>query len=86
LQSAAQVGRAVGHAVEYSVGHAVGHPEVPVTDARVLDGATVQVAEAEPVVAPVDDPESDDPLVLALRSGLTSLPPFAFEKSQLNEP
>ena len=88
LQSAAQVGRAVGHEVEYSVGHELGHPEVPVTDARVLDGATVQVAEAEPepVVAAVDDPESDDPLVPALRSGLTSLPPFALEKSQLKEP
>ena len=85
-QPANSVGRAVGHAVEYSVGNAVGHPEVPVTDARVLDGATVQVAEAEPVAAPVDDPELDDPLVLALTSGLTSLPPFALEKSQLKEP
>jgi len=72
--------------VEYSVGQAVGHPEVPVTDARVLDGATVQVAEAEPADAPVVDPESDDPLELALRSGLTWLPPFALEKSQLKAP
>jgi hypothetical protein len=84
LQLAAQVGRAVGQEVEYSVGHAVGHPEVPVTDARVLDGATVQVADAEP------DPEPEvavvEPLVLAARSGLTSLPPFALEKSQLKEP
>jgi hypothetical protein len=87
LQSAAQVGRAVGQELEYSVGHAVGHPEVPVTDARVLDGATVQVADAEPEpVVAVVDPEPDDPLVLAARSGLTSLPPFALEKSQLKEP
>ena len=86
LQPANSVGRAVGHAVEYSVGNAVGHPEVPVTDARVLDGATVQVAEAEPALEPVDDPELDDPLVLAARRGLTSLPPFALEKSQSNEP
>jgi hypothetical protein len=76
--------------VEYSVGHALGHPEVPVTDARVLDDAralddaTVQVADAEPdpepVVADVDPP------VLVARSGLTALPPFALEKSQLKEP
>ena len=86
-QPANSVGRAVGHAVENSVGNAVGHPEVPVTDARVLDGATVQVGEAELAVAPsVDDPESDDPLVLAARRGLTSLPPFALEKSQSKEP
>ena len=70
-QPANSVGRAVGHEVEYSVGNAVGHAEVPVTDARVLDGATVQVAEAVPAAAPVDDPELDDPLVLALTSGLT---------------
>jgi hypothetical protein len=85
-QPANSVGRAVGHEVEYSVGKAVGHPEVPVTDARVLDGATVQVAEAVPAAAPVDDPELDDPLVLALTSGLTSLPPFALEKLQSKEP
>ena len=88
-QPANSVGRAVGHAVEYSVGNAVGHPEVPVTEARVLEGATVQVAEAEPAVAPDDDdddPELDDPLVLALTSGLTSLPPFALEKLQSKEP
>jgi hypothetical protein len=67
----------------------VGHPEVPVTDASVLDGATVQVADAEPEPEPVVavvDPEPDDTLVLAARSGLTSLPPFALEKSQLKEP
>lgn len=85
-QPANSVGRAVGQAVEYSVGKAVGHPEVPVTDARVLDGATVQVGEAESVAAPVDDPELDDPLELAARSGLTWLPPLALEKSQSNEP
>ena len=85
-QPANSVGRAVGHEVEYSVGKAEGHPEVPVTDARVLDGATVQVAEAVPAAAPVDDPELDDPLVLALTSGLTSLPPFALEKLQSKEP
>jgi hypothetical protein len=79
------VGRAVGQEVEYSVGHAVGHPEVPVTDARVLEGAKVQVADAVPAAAD-DDPEADDPLVPALRRGLTSLPPFALEKSQVNEP
>lgn len=56
------------------------------TDARVLDGATVQVAEAEPALEPVDDPELDDPLLLTARRGLTSLPPFALEKSQSNEP
>ena len=85
-QPANSVGRAVGQAVEYSVGNAVGHPEVPVTDARVLDGATVQVGEAEPALEPVGDPELEDPLVLAARRGLTSLPPFALEKSQSNEP
>lgn len=80
------MGRAVGQAVEYSVGNAVGHPEVPVTEARVLDGATVQVGDPEPEVA-VDDPEFDEPVLLAVvRRGLTSLPPFALEKSQLNEP
>jgi hypothetical protein len=85
-QPANSVGRAVGHAVEYSVGNAVGHPEVPVTDARVLDGATVQVAEAVPAAAPVEDPELDDPLVLALTSGFTWLPPFALEKLQSKDP
>ena len=72
--------------MENSVGNAVGHPEVPVTDARVLDGATVQVGVAEPAAEPVDDPELDDPLALAARSGLTWLPPFALEKSQSKEP
>lgn len=82
-QSAAHVGRAVGQEVENSVGHAVGQPDVPVTEARVFEGAGVQVAApAVPVEEP--EPEPDDPL--AASNGLASLPPFAFEKSQSNEP
>ena len=62
LQSAAQVGRAVGQELENSVGQDVGHPEVPETEARVFEGAGVQVATAEPVVTAVEpepEPETD---------------------------
>jgi hypothetical protein len=79
LQSAAHVGRAVGQELENSVGQAVGHPDVPETEARVFEGAGVQVAAPEePVVAVVEpDPESEELLVLS--RGLTSLPPLALE-------
>lgn len=84
-QSAAHVGRADGQEVEYSVGHAVGQPEVPVTEARVLEGAGVQVAAPE-LAVPVEDPEPEPDDPLAASKGLASLPPFAFEKSQSKEP
>lgn len=80
LQSDAHVGRAVGQEVENSVGQAVGHPEVPETEARVLEGAGVQVATAEPVVAAVEpepEAESEPEELLVLSRGLTSLPPLA---------
>lgn len=85
LQSAAHVGRAVGQELENSVGQDVGHPEVPETEARVFDGAGVQVAAPEPDVAVVES-ELESEEVVALSSGLTSLPPLALEKSQVNDP
>jgi hypothetical protein len=84
LQSAAQVGRAVGQELENSVGQDVGHPEVPETEARVFEGAGVQVATAEPVVAAVEpepepEAESEPEELLVLSRGLTWLPPLALE-------
>jgi hypothetical protein len=82
LQSAAHVGRAVGQELENSVGQDVGHPEVPETEARVFEGAGVQVATAEPVVAagePEPEAESEPEELLVLSRGLTWLPPLALE-------
>lgn len=84
LQSAAHVGRAVGQELENSVGQDVGHPEVPETEARVFEGAGVQVATAEPVVAAVEpepepEAESEPEELLVLSRGLTWLPPLALE-------
>lgn len=53
------------------------------TDARVFEGAGVQVAPPE-LAVPVEDPELEDPE--EPNSGLTSLPPFASAKSQSKEP
>jgi hypothetical protein len=78
LQSEAHVGRAVGQELENSVGQAVGHPEVPETEARVFEGAGVQVAAPEPVEAVVE-PELEPEELLVLSRGLTSLPPLALE-------